>query len=292
MKLKTPIVLGLSLCMLTGVAFSATACGETEEEKNTPPTHTEHVDNNNDGKCDECGTEMPKTDNPGDNQGDNQGNQDDKTTTYSVTIEGADATILADMSVLFFSQEGTSELKELRGTTSASADLEKGDYMVYLVGDMPGYVQTPVKLSSSTTSGKIKVDSADPITTPGHDQFGNSTTTTRIYYQLLVLLPDGKTVYFGPHPENPIANWIQICTYSEDGIGSNQCTSIYIDSETGLAWHNGFEGDEKDWGLYSQSKYQVHFNTPEEWPDGCTFDNEKYILSEKGGFFTIRFDKA
>ncbi len=286
MKLKTPIVLGLSLCMLTGIAFSAAACGENEEKKN-PSAHTEHVDNNNDGKCDECGTEMPKKDNPGDNQG----NQDEKTKTYSVTIEGANASILADMSVLFFSKEGTSELKELRGTTSASADLDKGDYMVYLVGDMPGYVQTPVKLSSSTTSGKIKVDPVEPITAPDYDQFGNSTTTTRIYYQLLVLLPDGKTVYFGAHPEEPLANNVQICTYSEDGV-SGSCYSAFIDAETGLAWHNGFDDDERDWAMFPESKHQVHFSLPEEWPEGCKFDDEKYILSEKGGFYTVMFDKA
>lgn len=280
MKLKTPIVLGLSLCMLTGVAFSATACGENEEKKN-PPTHTEHVDNNNDGKCDECGTEMPKKDNPGDNQG----NQDEKTKTYSVTIEGADATILADMSVLFFSQEGTSELKELRGTTSASADLEKGDYMVYLVGDMPGYTQTPVKLSSSTTSGKIKVDPVDPIPT-APDENGNP--QVNIYYQLLVLLPDGKTVYFGAHTDDPEANWVQICVYSEGGIGG-VCMEAYFDPETGLVSRNR-TGD--DWAQFPENKHQVHFMNEEEWPEGCTFDNEKYILSEKGGFFTLRFDEV
>lgn len=279
MKLKTPIVLGLSLCMLTGIAFSAAACGENEEKKN-PSAHTEHVDNNNDGECDECGTEMPKKDNPGDNQG----NQDEKTKTYSVTIEGADATILADMSVLFFSKEGTSELKELRGTTSASADLEKGDYMVYLVGDMPGYTQTPVKLSSSTTSGKIKVDPVKPIPS-GLDEYNNPKVS--IYYQVLVLLPDGKTVYFG---EKSLTNSVQICTYSEDGIGGG-CYSAFVDSETGLAWHNGWDGDERDWAMFSESKHQVHFMN-EECPEGCKFDNEKYILSEKGGFFTVRFDKA
>lgn len=291
MKLKTPIVLGLSLCMLTGVAFSAAACGETGEEKKNPTTHTEHVDSDKDGKCDDCGAAMPDTSNPGGENPGGQGNQNEKTKTYSVTVSGADTTILANMSVLFFSKEGSKELKELRGTTSASVELDAGDYTAYLVGDMPGYTQTPVKLTSSAPSGTIKVSSADPIPVPGHDAYGNPETSMKIYYQLLVLLPDGKTVYFGPHTDNPDANWVQICTYSGDGVDAAMCYNAYFDSETGLAWHNNDEV-ELDWETFPQEKHQVHFSTPEEWPEGCTFDNEKYILSEKGGFFTIRFDKA
>lgn len=54
------------VCLLMAVCVSVTlcftACSNTEE----PPAHTQHVDANNDGKCDECGATMnSQGENPG-----------------------------------------------------------------------------------------------------------------------------------------------------------------------------------------------------------------------------------
>ncbi len=278
MKLKTPLIFGLSLCMTFGICFSAAAC----DENDTPnKEHTDHVDKDNDGLCDECGKTL-------------EDDRDDPTVpekSYSVTIEVEKASVLNNMSVLFYSKNGTSELKELRGSVGVSADLPDDTYTAYLVGNMPGYTMTPVELTPTSKSGKIKVEPVKPIQVPEEGDFGpTGNMVDNIYYQVLVLLPDGKTVYFGAHPDMPEANSVQICTYSEGGAG--MCYNAYVDEKTGLAWHNGDEGDLRDWAFFPKQKHQVHFSIEEEWPEGCKFDDEKYILSEEGGFFTVMFDKA
>lgn len=266
MKLKTPFVLGLSLCMLTGICFSAAACDNTDAPPPTPP-HTQHVDNNKDGKCDECGETMT-TPEPDDN--------------YSVSIEIENASVLSGMRVLFYSKSGTSEVKELNGATSVKADLPDGDYTAYLVGNMPGYTYSPVALSASSKTGKIEVDPVEPVEEPEMDDYTGlptGKTTKKIYYQILTLLPDGKTIYS--------CESVQVCTFDESVAGA--CYDAYVDEKTNFASLNRFKSD---WQFFPEAKHQVHFAIEEEWPEGCKFDNEKYILSEKGGFFTVMFETA
>lgn len=54
--LKKVFIFALSLCLVLGLSGILVAC--TEEKPEEPPTHTVHVDENNDGKCDECGEPM------------------------------------------------------------------------------------------------------------------------------------------------------------------------------------------------------------------------------------------
>ena len=49
------------LCVLMAVTMAGTAAMAACAEDNKPPAHTEHVDADGDGKCDECGKDMGKT---------------------------------------------------------------------------------------------------------------------------------------------------------------------------------------------------------------------------------------
>lgn len=288
MKLKTPLMLGLSLCMTLGVCFSAAACGD--DTPDPKPTHTEHVDSDKDGKCDKCGKEMESKE-------PDTGNQNDA---YTVTIEAKNTSVLSSMSVLFFSDGGTSELKELKGATSVSAELPAGDYIAYLVGNMPGYTQTPAFLTSSSRSGKIKVDAVETFQTDeleGGVPTGNK--ITQMYYQILVLYPDGKTVFKGPNPdaytnddpdnEDTLydSNTLQVCTKDASGA----CYTIGYDEKTNLAWFKTPSLDDtRDWGFFAEAEYEVHISSEYECPEGYSFDNQKYTLPKEGGFFTVQLD--
>lgn len=57
MKAVISMLLATSCCA-TALAF--TGCGKTDKPDDNPPACTEHVDGDNNGKCDNCGEDMPK----------------------------------------------------------------------------------------------------------------------------------------------------------------------------------------------------------------------------------------
>ena len=65
--LKKILIFAFALCLVLGLSGMLVACKETPPEE---PAHTEHVDSNNDGKCDECGEKMPDSNKDDDDDGD------------------------------------------------------------------------------------------------------------------------------------------------------------------------------------------------------------------------------
>ena len=60
---KKILIIAFALCLVLGLSGILVACTETPVEE---PAHTQHVDNDHDGKCDVCSEAMPKEDNKND----------------------------------------------------------------------------------------------------------------------------------------------------------------------------------------------------------------------------------
>lgn len=90
-NLKKMLALLLTLAMLCTIALQLVACGDDPSD-NDPPSGecTNHVDNDKDGKCDNCGTTIENQGgNNGGDSGNNGNNPADGNITYDITIKSA-----------------------------------------------------------------------------------------------------------------------------------------------------------------------------------------------------------
>ena len=195
------------------------------------------------------------------------GETEAKEVTYTINIEADEPSALADMKVLFFSDDNSKSVS-LSGT-SASVELPEGNYTAYLTGNLPGYTYTPVKLSKAQKSATIYVEEAE------EDDFG------KIAYQFLVLFPGGEQVFKGGDE-----NGVQICTSADQEGVTYACYDCYFDDMymARLSMSN-------DTFMLPAARYDIHF-LEENWPEGYTFDETKYSTSNVGGFYSVELKKA
>ena len=187
--------------------------------------------------------------------------------TYTINIEADEPSALADMKVLFFSDDNSKSVS-LSGT-SASVELPEGNYTAYLTGRLPGYTYTPVKLSKAQTTATLYVEEAQS------DESG------KVAYQFLVLFPGGEQVFKGGDE-----NDVQVCT-SEGQEGVNYaCYNCYFD-DMYMARLNMSDGA----FMIFAGRYDIHF-LEENWPEGYTFDETQYKTSNVGGFYSVELQKA
>lgn len=188
--------------------------------------------------------------------------------TYTINIEADEPSALADMKVLFFSDDNSKSVS-LNGT-SASVELPEGNYTAYLTGRLPGYTFTPVKLSKAQTSATLYVEEAQA------DEFG------RVPYQILVLFPGGEQVFKGSD-EN--GNGVQVCTSAgQEGV-AYACYDCYFDD-----MYMACLGSNGQF-VIPPARYDIHF-LEDNWPEGYTFDENQYTTSEVGGFYSVELKKA
>ena len=263
--MKRILGLGLALCMAIGVGLTITACDNPDDK------HTSHIDNNNDGKCDVCNDPMPSqghthTDNNKDGICDACGDSLDGLEWYNVSVDGT-ASVLSNVEVMFRAADGSvKKTLDLDGT-NASVRLEPAEYTVYLVGTLEGYIYEPVKVTSTSRTASIRLESADI--------YGDG---VELAYQVLVTYPDG-TPYKGKENNNRV----QICTAAgQDGI-EYSCYDLFFS-------FNDYDIATTEFEVLPAAIYDVHFS--QFAPEGYTFNNSKYKISAKGGFISVAMEKA
>ena len=191
---------------------------------------------------------------------------EDENVTYTINID-ADASALADVKVLFYSDDA-SKAVSLSGT-SASAELPEGNYTVYLTGKLAGYTFTPVQLSKTRTSATLSVEEVEA------DDFG------RLPYQFLVLYPGGEKIFKGGEE-----NGMQICTSAGQSDVTVACFDCYFD-DMYMATRNMFD----EQFVLKPALYDIHL-PDNNWPEGYTFDEDLYKTSAVGGFCSVELQKA
>lgn len=194
---------------------------------------------------------------------DNDSTTDDITYTINIDIEETSA--LSDLKVLFYSDDASKSVT-ISGT-SASAELPKGDYFVYLTGQLPGYTYTPVKLSKAQTSANLYVTEVE-------EENG------KVPYQFLVLYPGGEKIFKGSD-EN--YNSVQVCTTEGQDVETKGCFDFYF-NENYIACLASWEEPL----LIQPAYYDIHL-LEKNWPEGYTFDETQYeaTATPAGGSYTI-----
>ena len=184
--------------------------------------------------------------------------------TYTVNINVAEASVLDDVKVLFYSDDAQKSVT-LNGS-SASAELPEGDYLVYLTGQIPGYTYTPVKVGKTQLNATISVEEVEA------NESGN------VPFEFLVVYPGSEKIFKGSDENR---NSVQICTSEgQEGIPEG-CYDHWFDAN--------YIAHLSSWGepLYVPAgSYDVHF-LDSNWPEGYTFDETRYTVTAAGGFYTI-----
>ena len=189
--------------------------------------------------------------------------------TFTINVDTDAPTALADVKVLFFSDD-ESKVVSLNGT-SASVELPEGDYIAYLTGRLPGYTYTPVKLSKAQASATIYVEEAE------EDEDGN------IPVQVLVLYPGGDKVFKGSDEKG---NKVQLCTSEgQEGV-QYVCYTAFFDNMYMACLNMASKPF-----VIQAARYDIHF-LESDWPEGYTFDDNEYSTSDVGGFYSVELKKA
>lgn len=195
------LALALTLVMLVACAAPLTSCGDN--------ACTSHVDIDTNGKCDNCGTDMP--DNGGNNGGATGGKK-----TYTVTLKTGVGKALSGVSVFIVDTENPDFLKHAKTDEQGKATFEleqSSTYAIELDNVPSGYVfdaQYPV--TSTTTNLTINSQLR-----PDTGLAGVSYKVGDIAYDATLIDPDGNEIKFSEILKTKKAIvlnfWYTTCTY-------------------------------------------------------------------------------
>ena len=200
-NMRRILALALTLVMLVACAAPLTSCGDD--------ACTSHVDADTNGKCDNCGTDMP--DNGGNNGGATAGKK-----TYTVTLKTGVGKALSGVSVFIVDTENPDFLKHAKTDEQGKATFEleqSSTYAIELDNVPSGYVfdaQYPV--TSTTTNLTINSQLR-----PDTGLAGVSYKVGDIAYDATLIDPDGNEIKFSEILKTKKAIvlnfWYTTCTY-------------------------------------------------------------------------------
>lgn len=180
----------------------------------------------------------------------------DKKTTYTVTVTCENPLTLNGVKVQLKAADGTVAGESNLSNGVANIELDAGTYTVVLAERLSGV------LADYTYDSKTVTAENPSVTVALVSKMENA---EKIDYTVTATLPDGT----------PVADiTVQLC-----GGPVYVCNTATTNS-SGVAVFNVPAGD-----------YEVHIEEI-EWPDGYTFDDNKYKMDENGGSITVKFDVA
>ena len=200
MKAVISMLLATSCCA-TALAF--TGCGKTDKPDDNPPACTEHVDGDNNGKCDNCGEDMPKdectehVDANGDGKCDNCGEPVETTpeedewlisivgqTVRDIDIDSADETVKYTVFKNGDAVTGEQVEIELDGT-SVELDKATGKLTPKSIGDTKITISLVGKEDVAPATVTVRVHkyffAHDASLTRGNVSFANEDSATEPY---------------------------------------------------------------------------------------------------------------
>lgn len=198
-KMSRILALALALAMLVACAIPLTSCGDT------PEVCTEHTDADKNGKCDNCGENMP----------DNGGSTGDKKT-YTVTLKTGAGKVLSGVSVFIVDTENPDFLKHAKTDDKGKATFEleqSNTYAIELDNVPSGYVIEKQYPITSTTTNLVISSTLRPDT----GLAGVSYSVGDIAYDATLTDPDGNKINFAEILKTKKAIvlnfWYTTCTY-------------------------------------------------------------------------------
>lgn len=168
MNFKKFIKLSAIFLLSLGIVFAVSACGDSEDDNNDggeTPVCTEHVDIDNDNKCDECGEDCTPA---------------DVEITFPVTVKDQDGIAVPDIEVVFYdSEDEVKRITVLRGA-SVEITLKTGDYIVMFDSVAEGYLALAdnISITKSTTSLDLVVENNIPNGTDARPYVISTDTAT------------------------------------------------------------------------------------------------------------------
>ncbi len=229
MKAVISMLLATSCCA-TALAF--TGCGKTDKPDDNPPACTEHVDGDNNGKCDNCGEDMPKdectehVDANGDGKCDNCGEPVETTpeedewlisivgqTVRDIDIDSADETVRYTVFKNGDAVTGEQVEIELDGT-SVELDKATGKLTPKSIGDTKITISLVGKEDVAPATVTVRVHNYffahDASLTRGNVSFANEDSATEPY----VTVAGGQASVLVKKASN---KFVYKCTLTVDG---------------------------------------------------------------------------
>ena len=169
--MKKLLALLLVLTLVFSFTLSLTACGESKDEC------TEHVDENNDGKCDKCEEDMPNPENPGTNPENPGTNPENPGTNPAIPADKLGETISA--AVIAQLNAASSVKLEMEASAIMSQTLEGAAAADSMYTD--DAVKVTVVVSKTQTGVNAKVDVSLKSKAAADGEYGPAKEFTALY---------------------------------------------------------------------------------------------------------------